>query len=75
MYCTEAQLKEMLCWRTLGTDKEKKCYGTGCPACEPYEDIYYLTKCPHCTKKITAIDVKGQMGEEPLFYCGATRRR
>ncbi len=75
MYCTEKQAKDLWCWRTLGTDKEKKCAASRCSAWEWFDDVYYISNCPHCKKVITGLDLKGMLDGEPLGYCAATRRR
>jgi hypothetical protein len=75
MYCTLDKIKELTCWKTIGTANERKCWAPWCPAWDLLVEVTYLESCPHCKKSIKGADVTAALDENPVGYCSATRRR
>ena len=69
MYVRAAEAKDLVCHRTIGTDKtERNCKTTSCMAWEWLE--FHLNSCPHCNKPITMLELDE---ETRLGYCKAKR--
>lgn len=75
MYATADKMKELLCWRTIGTNNERNCWAPFCPAWDLLVEVHYISTCPHCKKTIKGADVTAALDDDPLGYCSATKRR